>query len=69
MLLKHRAVQFGDLPWGLNERNMHEFNTMEELVRIFDEKFTEIDNLLAHDLDDPFVVHEKLNDLKREFDG
>lgn len=69
MLLKYRAVQFGDLPWGLNERSMHEFNTQEELVRIFNEKFTEIDNLLTHDLDDPFVVQEKLKDLKREFDG
>jgi uncharacterized SAM-dependent methyltransferase len=69
MLLKHRSVQFGDLPWGLNERNMHEFNTQEELVRIFDEKFTEIDNLLTHDLDNPFVVQEKLKDLKREFDA
>jgi hypothetical protein len=69
MLLKHRSVQFIDLPWGLNERNMHEFNAQEELVRIFDEKFTEIDNLLTKDLGDPFVVQEKLKELKREFDG
>lgn len=69
MLFKHRAVQFADLPWGLSERNMYEFNTPEELVRIFDEKFTEIHNLLTHDLDNPFVVQEKLKDLKREFDG
>jgi uncharacterized SAM-dependent methyltransferase len=69
MLLKHRSIQFGDLPWGLNERNMHEFNTQEELVRIFDEKFTEIDNLLTRDLENPFVVQEKIKDLKREFDG
>jgi hypothetical protein len=69
MLFKHRSVQFADLPWGLNERNMHEFNTPEELVRIFDEKFTEIHNLLTGDLDNPFVVQEKLKKLKREFDG
>ena len=69
MLLKHRSVQFGDLPWGLDERNLLEFNTQEELIRIFNEKFTEIDNLLKRDLDDPFVVQEKLKDLKREFDG
>jgi hypothetical protein len=69
MLFKHRAVQFADLPWGLNERNIHEFDTKEELVRIFDERFVEIEKLLTSDLDDPFVVQEKLKDLKREFDG
>lgn len=69
MLFKYRPIQFADLPWGLNERNMYEFNTPEELVRIFDEKFTEIHNLLTRDLDNPFVVQEKLKDLKREFDG
>ena len=70
MLFKHRSVQFADdLPWGLNDRNMHEFDTKEELVRKFDEKFTEIDRLLTDDLDNPLVVQEKLNDLKREFDG
>jgi len=69
MLFKHRSVEFADLPWGLNERNMYEFLEPEELVRIFDERFTEIDNLLTHDLDNPLVVQEKLKDLKREFDG
>ena len=54
MLLKHKSVQFGDLPWGLDERNLLEFNTQEELIRIFSEKFTEIDNLLKRDLDNPF---------------
>src|SRR3954462_5574107 len=51
MLFKHRSVKFTDLPWGLNDRNIHEFETKEELVRIFGEKFTEINNLLTHDLD------------------
>jgi uncharacterized SAM-dependent methyltransferase len=68
MLFKYKPVEFTDLQWGLNERNLIEFETKEELVRIFDNKFIEIDNLLTRDLKDPLVVQAKLIELKTEFD-
>ena len=68
MLFKHRSVQVADLSWGLNDRKMYDFDSKEELLQIFDERFAEIDNLLKHDLNDPLVVQEKLNELKKEFD-
>jgi len=33
------TVELAYLPRDLKDRNMHEFNTQEELVRIFHEKF------------------------------
>jgi uncharacterized SAM-dependent methyltransferase len=69
MLFKHSSVQIEDLPSVLKERNMHEFTAREELVRVFEEKFTEIDDLLTSDLQDPQVVYDKFKDLKNEFKG
>jgi len=68
MLFKHRSVQIDDLKWGLKDRNIHEFFTQEELIRIFDDRFLETDKLLTRDLNDPLVVQNKLLELKREFD-
>jgi hypothetical protein len=69
MLFKYRSVKLADLQWGLKDRNFHEFTSKEELVRAFDEKFSDIDNLLTKDLGDPIVVQQKLIDLKGEFDS
>lgn len=69
MLFKYRSVKLADLQWGLKDRNFHEFTSKEELVRVFDEKFSDIDNLLTKDLGDPIVVQQKLIDLKGEFDS
>lgn len=69
MLFKYRSVKLADLQWGLKDRNFHEFTSKEELVRVFNEKFSDIDNLLTKDLGDPIVVQQKLIDLKGEFDS
>ena len=69
MLFKHDSVNFESLEWGLKDRNLLEFGTSESLIRKFDEKFREIDELLKHDLADPFIVQSKLKELKQEFDS
>jgi uncharacterized SAM-dependent methyltransferase len=69
MLFKHDSVNIDSLDWGLKDRNLLEFSTPESLIRKFDEKFREIDELLKHDLADPFVVQSKLKGLKEEFDS
>jgi uncharacterized SAM-dependent methyltransferase len=68
MLFKHRSVRIDDLEKSLKDRNLHEFDTKEDLLRTFNETFREIDELLLHDLSDPFVVNAKLKTLKEEFD-
>jgi hypothetical protein len=68
MLFKYGPIGFVDLPWGLNERNLIEFDTKEDLVRKFADNFTEIDSLLTRDLTNPFEVQAKLMELKKEFD-
>lgn len=68
MIFKHESVKLTDLEWGLNTRTFHEFSTAEGLVRSFNEKFSETDELLTSDLNSPKVVQEKLIQLKSRFD-
>ena len=68
IILKYNALNFDELKWGLEDREIIKFDTPESLLRGFDEAFTNISKILTDDLLDASKVEAKLKVLKQEFD-
>lgn len=66
ILLKHNAVDYDQLKWKLNDKNLVEFDTRASLIRMFDQKLRNFYDLLTSDLQDPNKVYDKLKSLNEE---
>jgi uncharacterized SAM-dependent methyltransferase len=66
LLLKHNAIDYTKLKWKLQDKNLADFDTRSSLIRIFDQKLDEFNDLLTSDLQDPNKVYDKLKSLNEE---